>query len=221
MAPPVCWIDKAFDRSPAELVRVDSPSWGALHGAVLNLSYGQGRIEVLVSERVDGVEQGAVCALPIPDFPTGIMRGRFHPQRGDLFLCGLSAWATSQMLQEGGLYRLRATGQPMHLPVGWHVTRGGLELTFTDPLASNGAEAFARHRVRVWSLKRTASYGSPRIDERDLVVTAATLLPDRRTLRLSIPDLAPTDVVEITCQLAGSDGNDVKRVITGTIHRVP
>jgi putative heme-binding domain-containing protein len=40
MEPPVCWITNAFDRSPAELIRVEStnPAWSPLRGALLSLS---------------------------------------------------------------------------------------------------------------------------------------------------------------------------------------
>ena len=33
-------------------------------------------------EIVDGQAQGGMRALPLPAFPTGVMRGRFHPQDG-------------------------------------------------------------------------------------------------------------------------------------------
>jgi hypothetical protein len=133
----------------------------------------------------------------------------------------LSAWATSQTQQEGGFYRLRPTGQPARLPVGWHVTPEGLELTFSDSLAPAAARDTARHVVKVWGLKRSANYGSPRLGERALSVTRAELLPDLRTIRLTVPELAPTDVVEITSRLQDAAGREVQRVITGTIHRVP
>lgn len=221
MAPPLAWVDKAFDRSPAELVWVDSPAWGSLDGSLLNLSYGRGRIEVVVSEPAGDGVQGALCALPIPDFPTGIMRGRIHPGNGQLYLCGLSAWATSQTQQEGGFYRLRPTGKPARLPVGWHVRADGLELKFSEALDRATADDAARYAVKVWDLRRSASYGSPRIDERPLKVTQAALLADARTVRLTIPSLGPTQVIEIVCRLQEAGGADVERVITGTIHRVP
>jgi len=164
--------------------------------------------------------QGALCSLPIPDFPTGIMRGRFHPGDGQLYLCGLSAWATSQTLQEGGLYRLRPTGRPACLPVAWQVLAGGLELTFSEPLDRAAADP-TRYTVKTWGLRRSASYGSPRLDERTLAVTGAGLRADSRTVRLAIPSLAPTDVIEIACRLRDQSGTAVERVITGTIHRVP
>ncbi len=219
MAPPVCWIDKAFDRSPAELLPVEGRAWSRWAGTHLNLSYGVGRLEVFFSEAVGDGVQGAMCALPVPDFPTGIMRGRFHPSSGDLYLGGLSAWATSQTLQEGGFYRLRPTGRAACLPTGWRVGADAIELTFSEP--PREAVDVSRFTVRRWDLRRSANYGSPRIDERTLPLRAVTPGSDSRVVRLEIPGLAPAHVVEITCRLVDADGAEVTRVITGTIHRVP
>ena len=221
MAPPLCWVDKAFDRSPAELVWADSPMWGRLNGALLNLSYGRGRIEIVCFEPAGDGFQGALCSLPIPDFPIGIMRGRIHPNNGQLYVCGLSAWATSQTQQEGGFYRLRPTGQPALLPVRWHVIENGVELTFSDPPDNAAATDPARYAVKTWGLKRSANYGSPRLDEKSLAVASAALLADAHTVRLTIPSLAPTDCIEIVCRLKEANGAEAERVITGTIHRVP
>ena len=68
-------------------------------------------------EIVGGQMQGGMCALPIPPFPTGIMRGRFNPVDGQLYTCGLFAWAGDRT-QPGGFYRVRATGKPMFVPIG-------------------------------------------------------------------------------------------------------
>ena len=219
MAPPVCWIDKAFDRSPAELLPVEGRAWSRWAGTHLNLSYGVGRLEILFSEAAGDGVQGAMCALPVPDFPTGIMRGRFHPSSGDLYLAGLSAWASSQTLQEGGFYRLRPTGRAACLPTGWRVGADAIELTFSEP----PREAFdvSRFTVRRWDLRRSANYGSPRLDERTLPLRAVTPGGDSRAVRLELPGLAPAHVVEITCRLVDADGAEVTRVITGTIHHVP
>ncbi|MBI5770347.1 MAG: c-type cytochrome [Verrucomicrobia bacterium] len=221
MAPPMLWIDKAFDRSPGELLWLNSPRWGALDGALLNLSYGQGRIEIVVADGAGDDAQGATCRLPIPDFPTGIMRGRVHPTDGQLYLCGLSAWATSQTEQEGGFYRLCPTGKPAALPTAWRIARDGIDLTYSEAIDPAVAGDLARYVVKVWELKRTANYGSPRVNEHALPITRAETLADRRTLRLTIPSLAPATIVEITCRVKDATGAEVTRVVTGTIHRVP
>ena len=83
MQPPLCWITNAFDRSPSELLWVPRDArWGALNGSLLNLSYGCGKIYTVPFEEVNGKHQGGLCALPLLQFPTGVMRGRFHPRDG-------------------------------------------------------------------------------------------------------------------------------------------
>ena len=221
MAPPLLWVDKALDRSPAELLWINSAKWGALDSALLNLSYGQGRLEIVFADGSGDSAQGALCRLPIPDFPTGIMRGRLHPANGQLYLCGLSAWATSQTEQEGGFYRLRPTGQPAALPTAWHVIHGGIELTFSEPLSAATAIDPTRYTVKVWELKRSANYGSPRLNEHTLPVTRAEIRANPREVRLTIPALTPATIIELTCRVQDATGAEVTRVITGTIHRVP
>ena len=217
MEPPLCWITNTFDRSPGELLWVDSPSWGPLNGTLLNLSYGYGKVYVVPFEEVNGQAQGGMCAFPIRQFPTGVMRGRFHPHDGHLYVCGLVAWASSQPHQ-GGLYRLRVTGREALLPISLQTHHDGLTIGFTDTLDRSAAEDIDSWRVRVWSLKRTENYGSDHYDERPLEVSDAVLSADGLSVRLAIPDIAPTWCMEIHCQLQSFDGSPVERVIHNTIH---
>ncbi len=61
----------------------------------------------------------------------------------------------------------------------------------------------------------------PRFNEHPLPGKSAAILANPRTVRLAIPDLAPTHIIEITARLQDSTGAEVERVISGTIHRVP
>jgi hypothetical protein len=216
MEKPLCWITNEFDRSPGELVWVSSDRWGSLQGELLELSYGMGRAFLVLHERVGELSQGGMVALPIPDFPTGVMRGRFHPADGQLYLCGMFAWAGNAQ-QPGGLYRIRRTEAPLYLPSRMRAQRSGIELQFLEPLraASVTPENFA---VKVWGLKRTANYGSKHIDEKPLTVVGVVLDADQRTVRLEIPDLQPTWGMEIRYQLEAVDGQAVHGKIHNTIH---
>lgn len=216
MVPPLCWITNTFDRSPAELLWVESEKWGALNGSLLNLSYGMGKVYLVPHEKAGANMQGGMIELPIPAFPTGVMRGRFNATDGQLYLCGMFAWAGSAT-QAGGLYRLRATGQPTHLPIGLHATQAGLRLTFTEPLDPTALDP-QQIQVKTWSLKRTAKYGSKHFDEKSLEVEQATLSADRRTLTIQVADLQPTWGMEIRYTLKFADGSSVPGVIHNTIH---
>ena len=219
MEPPVCWITNAFDRSPAELVRVESPhpAWAPLRGSLLNLSYGNGKVFVVPHEIVVGRMQGGMCALPVPPSPTGIMRGRFSPTDGQLYTCGLYGWAGDRT-QPGGFYRIRATGKPMYVPVGLHARKNGMAITFTDRLDRTAASDPKNYSARTWSLKRTARYGSDHIDERPARIAAARVSDDGRTVSLEIPELRPTWCMEVAYAIRGESGEAVEGAIDNTIH---
>ena len=218
MEPPLCWITNDFDRSPAELLWVKGAAWGPLQGSLLNLSYGYGKVYVVPHEKIEDVMQGGMIELPIPPFPTGVMRGRFHPSDGQLYLCGMFAWAGSAT-HPGGVYRLRATGRPMHLPIGLQAKKSGLTLTFTEPLDPDSIDP-SMIQIKTWSLKRTANYGSKHYDEKQLAVQRASLSADGLQLTLKVAEIQPTWCMEILYSLRSRDGQPFSGKIHNTIHRL-
>ncbi|MEM9585691.1 MAG: DUF6797 domain-containing protein [Planctomycetota bacterium] len=228
MQPPLCWITNKFDRSPAELIWVPENRWGRLSGTLLNLSYGYGKLYTVPHQRLASrsqsasrlspTVQGGMCAFPLEQFPTGLVRGRFHPTDDGLYLCGLFAWGSSQQTQEGGLYRVRYQGQGAVMPISNSAQGQTLSVTFSDPLSSSVVDDLKRFSLKTWSLRRTKNYGSDHYDETDLEIVGATLTPDRRTLTLTIPRLQPTWCYELAMELEDQDQRSVRRVIHGTIH---
>ena len=216
MEQPLCWVDKQFDRSPSELLWIDSENWGPLNGKLLNLSYGFGRIEIVPHEEINGQVQGGLCRLPIPDFPTGIMRGRFNRTNGGLYVCGMAVWGTATQTS-GGFYRIRATGKPAHLPTELRALTTGIEVIFSDPIARDSVQP-GKIAVRTWALKRSANYGSKHYDEKSHDVKAANLSTDGKTLRLRIPDMSAVWQMSIRYELKGVNGEPVKGEIQNTIH---
>ena len=201
MEPPMVWITNNKDRSPAELLWVPRNAWGNLGGALLNLSYGTGRAFIVPHEEVAGRMQGAVCELPMPAFATGIMRGRFGTD-GALYTCGMFAWA-GNATEPGGFHRIRRGSAPARMPLSVQAAKGKLTVAFSDPVEDSECS------LKVWSLKRSAKYGSNHHDERELEIRAVKESPDRRTLTLEIPGLAPTQCYELRIG---------DRVLHGTIH---
>jgi hypothetical protein len=225
MEPPLCWITNSFDRSPAELLWVDSPRWGALDKSLLNLSYGYGRIYVVPFETVDGVKQGGMCALPIPDLPTGIVRGKFSPRDGQLYVGGMFAWASSRQDQEGGLYRVRRTGQSIELPIALTAVQNGdgqptLEIGFTDELDRSATLDPERYTVKMWDLRRTEKYGSDHFNERLAPVASAMWKQDKKTLVLIVPTMEPTWCMSVEMKLKTASGIEIERTIHNTVHKI-
>jgi hypothetical protein len=220
MEPPAFWITNAFDRSPAELVRVASPRWAPLTGGLLELSYGMGRIHLVLTEAAPArpcALQGGMVALPIPDLPTGVMRGRFHATDGHLYACGLYAWAGNRT-QPGGFFRVRRTERPVTIPVSLHAEPGSLTLTFAEPLDKAAAASAAAWTVKTWALERSQRYGSKHLDEQTRPVEAAEVSSDGRQVTLRVPGFAATWCYSIDWNLTAADGAAVRGSLHGTMH---
>ncbi len=219
MEQPLVWITNAMDRSPGELMWVRSEKWGPLNGRLLNLSYGTGQIFLVPHEVVDGQWQGGVVALPIPLLPTGVMRGRFHPDDGQLYACGMFAWSSNRE-QPGGFYRIRATGKPVHLPLAIRTGPAQIQLEFSAPLQASSVENVENWALKAWSLRRSADYGSPHLNEQPWTVAAVRLSDNSCNVLLEIPELAPTPCLEIRYSLQAADGQTVRGTVHNTIHRI-
>jgi len=219
MSQPLCWITNRFDRSPAELLWVPKDAWGPFAGKLLNLSYGYGKIFVVPHELVNNQLQGGMCQLPIPDFASGLVRGRFHPIRKDLYVCGMFSWAGSRHAP-GCFNRVRYNGKPAHLPVELKAKTHRIELAFSHTLDAKSVEV-GNFKVKAWDLRRTANYGSKHYNERELDVAAATLSEDGRTVLLSIPKLVPTWCMSINYDLVGANGREFRGEIHNSIHNIP
>ncbi len=226
--PPLCWMPVNLDRSPAEEFWAPADRFGPLSGQMLHTSYGTGRVLEVMYEKVDGVVQGGVLEIPGLAFPTGIMRGRFNPADGSLFVCGLVGWSTNTS-DPGGLFRVRYTGKPAHLPTGLHIRKDAIGIEFSDPLDKASARDVGSYAIQQWGYRWTQFYGSKHYKVSDpskqgqdeVEVSAAAISEDGRTITLTIPGLKPVMQMKIELDLKAADGSPVKRVIHNTINRVP
>jgi len=218
MEQPMVWVDMQFDRSPSELLWVDSEQWGPLNGSLLSFSYGYGKIQLVLHEKVKTQMQGGVIDLPGVRFLTGIMRGRFNSGDGQLYACGMSAWGTNQMLRGGGLYRVRYTGNPVTLPLGLKTTTSSVQLVFDQPLDIKKAGDLDNYVVKTWNIIRSSMYGSDRYNERTLTVSKAEVMADGKAVKLEVTDLQAVDVMTIEYTLASRNGIPMEGTIQNTIH---
>jgi hypothetical protein len=220
MQAPLAWVDMDFDRSPSELLWVESKEWGPLNGSLLSLSYGYGKVQLVFNEEVNGQMQGGVIDLPGVKFMTGVMRGRFNPGDGQLYACGMSAWGTNQMMKGGGLYRLRYTGKPLPIPTQLNAEQKGMKLVFATELDPAKATDPTNYKVKTWRLVRSSKYGSDRYDVQELTIAKAELGEDSKTVKLFLPDIAPVDVMTISYDLSDIEGNKMEGTLQNTIHNL-
>src|SRR5258705_3618701 len=193
---------------------------------MLFMSYGRGTLFKVMTEKVDGVTQAAMVKFPLK-FPTGVMRGRVNPKDGQVYVCGLRGWQTDGT-KEGGFYRVRYTGKPVHMPAQLHVKKNGLAITFTDALDESSVNDLANYSIEQWNYIYSGSYGSPEVSSDDpkkkghdkVEVKSAKLDADRKTIFLKMP-VRPVMQMKIKFTLKAADGAPVAQEIYNTIHCVP
>ena len=224
---PICWIPHAVDNSPGSPVWIQSARWGPLQGHMLLTSYGKANLSLVLTETVGGVWQGGTIRLPLR-FPSGLIRARMSPHDDHLYACGLSVWQT-EGVEPGGFYRVRYTGLPLNLPIALRVQSNGVELTFSDPLASEQSSDPQNYSIEQWNYRWIGRYGSPpysvknpEVEGHDPVpVEAVRLAADRRTIFLQTPPLQPVMQMKIAWNIQAADGTPLRNVLYQTINAVP
>lgn len=223
---PICWLPKNMDNSGGGQVWVTSDQWGPLKNHLLFMSYGRGTLLHVMQEEVEGQIQAAVAQFPFR-FGTGVMRGRFNPRDGQLYLCGLRGWQTDGP-RNGGFYRVRHTGAPARIATEVHAVRNGMKIRFTSPLEETSATNLENYSIEQWNYKWTPEYGSPEFSVKDpsqkkhdpVPVKSVQLLADKRTVFLEIPEIQPVNQMKIKVRINAADGAPISQDIYNTIHRL-
>ncbi|HJN12628.1 MAG TPA: DUF6797 domain-containing protein [Pirellulaceae bacterium] len=227
---PMCFIPRSMDNSGGAQVWVEGDRWGPLGGRMLHLSYGQCRMLLALTESVDGVYQGGTIKLPTTpaDFESGIMRGRFNPQDGQLYVSGLRGWQT-RSIRDGCFQRVRYTGEPVNLPVAVKTYTNGIKLTFPRTIDREMAENADNFFVEQWNYRWSKEYGSPEFSVanpqqqgRDEVpVVSATLMDDGRAVFLEMPERHPVMQVSVNWLLGTAGGKRFRGTYAHTINAEP
>ena len=214
---PICWFPKDVDNSSGGQAWVPSGKWGPFDGRLLHTSYGTCSLYLALVDQQDGHIQGGVVRFPV-NFLTGVMRPKFNDNDGQLYVAGLRGWQTSAAA-DAAFQRVRYTGKPANMVTGLKVRKGGLDITFTDPLEAedaNDAEAF---EIEQWNYLWCSEYGSDDYsakanDYQDKVRELNRLREDRAKNADAIEALTKTftkgrDEVEVKSAKLSADGKTV------------
>ena len=215
---PICWLPHDFDRSAGGQNWVTSDSWGPMKGALLHTSYGHCALYRVLLDEVEGQLQGLVVKFPLR-FESGIMRSRFHPRDGQLYLCGLRGYDTNAV-RDGGFYRVRYTGRPLYMPTGWKTRPGGVDITFGCDLDAEFSGQVSRWSGQWYDIPKA----TPRRQKRGktkLPITAVKVLADKRTVSIDITDFGPATNISFRYRLKAADGTMLRSELHGTVNRLP
>ncbi|QOV89846.1 DUF6797 domain-containing protein [Humisphaera borealis] len=225
---PLCWFPKNIDNSSGGQTWVTSNQWGPFENRLLHLSYGTCSLFLAMKQDVAGVPnatvQGGVVRFPL-SFDSGIMRARFNPADGQLYVAGLKGWQTSAG-KDGCFQRVRYTGKTVHMPTAIEATKTGLTITFTCKLSAEEANDPQSYAIERWNYLWAENYGSadysvsdPTKSAHDTVkIKSAKLQPDGKTVVLEIPDMKPAMQYKTEVNLVSEDDADVRFEIYHTVH---
>jgi len=222
----ICYLPMDVDNSGGAQVWVTSKQWGPFENRLLHLSYGQATANLILSEQVGDTLQGGAVKLPLK-FETGVMRARFHPTDGQLYLTGLRGWQTKGG-KDGAFYRVRYTGKPVTLQTSLRVTDKGIHLGFTNPVDAAAAADLQNYSIQQYNYRWTEAYGSPDFkpsnpEEKgrdDVEIKSVKLSADAKTVFLEVPGLKPVDQVRIKMNLKAADGADIPKEVVHTINAI-
>ncbi len=234
--PPLFWLPHQLDNSSGGQAWVTSDKWGPFKGDLLHFSYGKSSMFKAMFEEVDGIMQGGVVRFPL-NFESGIMRGRFSPFDGQLYVTGLRVWQSSGA-REGAFHRVRYNGKPVHMPASMQVRRNGVEITFTEPLDPEVAGDAESYAVDRWNYNWTKDYGSKlySVDDstkalgdkgqavfkgEDVAVKGVKLSNGNKTVLLELEDVRPVMQQRIRYNIDAADGTQMRQEIFHTINAVP
>jgi hypothetical protein len=214
---PIVWLGPKVDASAGSQVWVpDKKDWGPLAGKLLHTSYGNCALFHLMIDKAGDPWQGAVWKFPL-SFESGIMRARFSPTDGQLYVCGLRGWSTSAV-KDGQFARVRCTGNQTPIPVAYRVLKTGLEFTFSQILDKAATED-ADNWAGTWTeaLKKT-----PTAKElQEMPITSVRLAADRKTVTIALDKLRAVPNFALQYRIEAADGTKISGELNGTIHRVP
>ncbi|MDB6129903.1 MAG: hypothetical protein JWM04_1010, partial [Verrucomicrobiales bacterium] len=222
--PPLCWIPMNADNSSGSQVWVTGNKWGPLKNHMLHLSYGKGTLFAVMPEISGGVAQGGVVQFPLK-FGSGMMRGRFSPADGQLYVCGMKGWQTSAV-RDGALQRVRYTGKPTYMPMELHVKGNAITIVFSDSLDKTQAQDAGNYAVEQWNYHWTSTYGSDNYSVENpakkgtdkLEVKSVQLKEDGKTVVLTMEKLQPVMQMKIKYQMKAADQTDISQEIYNTIN---
>ena len=230
--PPLAWLPKDYDNSGGGQIWVTSDKWGPFQGELLHESYGKSSLFLTLKETAaNGQMQGGVVRFPLK-FTSSVMRARFNPKDGQLYVAGLSEWQ-SNASKNTGLDRVRYTGKKVYSARGLKTLKNGVQLTFTEPLATDSVADLQNWSGKRWNYERAEHYGSPEFtltkDEngklkrgRDVInITGTKLSADGKTVTVEIADFQPVMSETIKFNLKAADGTTVAQEVLHTVHAIP
>ncbi|MEI8213395.1 MAG: plastocyanin/azurin family copper-binding protein [Planctomycetota bacterium] len=217
---PLLYLPRGVDNSSGGQVQVRRSKMGPLEGQLVHTSFGTGSQLLILRDQVGSKWQGA--AVPLPgEFRSGAHRARVHPQDGWIYVTGMHGWGTYTP-DAGCFERLRYTGDPIQLPIGFHAHANGILIDFSLPVDPAAARDLSKQFAQAWNYRYSPGYGSKEysvlhegaIGHDVLAIRSITVSEDRKRVFVEIPDLQLCSQLHLWLNV----GAERPRELFATIH---
>lgn len=201
---PQLWVPHFVNQSAARQVWLHDAKMGTLNDSLIHVGYNRPAIFKLYFDKDHS--QGAIAPL-LSNFPTGLLGGRVHPKDGLLYVAGLNIFGTTGKKIQG-LYRVRPTKQPLHVPISAQVFQEGVVLKFDHEVDPKTAALPGSYAVDRWNYRRSNKYGSGHYKpdgtpgQEPLPVGCVYLSEDHSSVFLGIPDMKTVDTLRVNYRVA-------------------
>jgi hypothetical protein len=146
------------------------------------------QVQRVCLEKVNGLYQGAVFHF-LEGFEAGIIPVRLDQEAGMLFVGGSNRGWASRGTKAFTFERVKWTGKTPFEIETMTANRDGFTLNFTEPVDPVTAGNPASYSMAAWTYILQHTYGSPEVDRAIPQITAATVSPDQKSVRLKISGL--------------------------------
>jgi len=204
---PVVWLPQGeIGNSPSQ------PTWlndGPYRGQMIHGDVTHGGVKRVFVEEVNGQLQGSVFRFT-QGLEAGVNRIAWGPD-GALYIGGIGS--TGNWGQEGkerfGLQKIKYTGDSTFEMLAVRAKSNGIELEFTEPLATGQGDTAPYYSLTRWKYVPTEIYGGPKVNERVLPIKSVTVSTDRKRVFLETDGLLANHVFYVRCHpsITSGDGN--------------
>jgi cytochrome c len=191
-AAPAIWLPQdEIGNSPTEPILIHN---GPYKGQMLHGDVTHGGIKRDFLEKINGDYQGAVFRFS-QGFEAGVNRLEWGPDSalyvGGVGMVGGWSWKEKQY----GLQKLKYNGKVTFEMLAIRALPKGFEIELTGPLQNDHQLTTSDIFVEQWRYQGTQAYGGPKLDQTQLKIAKLDVSPDRKRIRLEIPELKKEHVV--------------------------
>ena len=192
---PVVWLPQdEIGNSPSTPLALN---YGPYKGQMIHGEVTHGGIKRVCIEEVEGQLQGCVFRF-VQGLEAGVNRIQYGPD-GHLYVGGIGNPGNWQHTGTSwyGLQRLEYNEESTFEMLSVRAKSDGLEIEFTEPLKHGEGWSTDSYLIKQWYYKPTAEYGGPKLDEKELNISAVSVSEDRKKVFLKIEGIQEGHVIYI------------------------